>query len=262
MRNLRVAPRYDFDRRTVTSNGVNDIWAVDLIDFAGLKGGYVINCVDVYSRYAQSVKLTHKTEKEIGRGIKELIKLFGAKPNKIWSDEESGLKSFIKKDLDKLGVELYHTDNSYRGEGTHSVPIVERFNRTMKYWMYIYKQESETNMNWAQLLVHTIKRFIPFYNTRVHSSLGRTPEEVYSGKYNNEVNSIQTVNENARKIEGKTFNIGQSVNLAKREDPFRSKTETNFHKKPFSITEIKPTNPTTYTLAGKGKTAYYGKQFL
>ena len=161
-----------------------------------------------------------------------------------------------------MGIELYHTDNSYRGEGTHSVPIVERFNRTMKYWMYIYKQESETNMNWAQLIVHTIKRFIPFYNTRVHSSLGRTPEEVYSGKYNNEVNSIQTVNENARKIEGKTFNIGQSVNLAKREDPFRSKTVTNFHKKPFSITEIKPTNPTTYTLAGKGKTAYYGKQFL
>ena len=261
MKNLFKKPQTEFDRRTVTSQGVNDIWAIDLVDFAKQKGGYVMNCVDVFSRYAQSVKLKNKSKAEMQRAIHELIKLYGAKPKKIWSDLESGVQA-LETHLNDMGIELYHTDNSYRGEGTHSVPIVERFNRTMKYWMYIYKQESETNMNWAQLLVHTIKRFIPFYNTRVHSSLGRTPEEVYSGKYNNEVNSIQTVNENARKIEGKTFNIGQSVNLAKREDPFRSKTETNFHKKPFSITEIKPTNPTTYTLAGKGKTAYYGKQFL
>ena len=261
MKNLFKKPQTEFDRRTVTSQGVNDIWAIDLVDFAKQKGGYVMNCVDVFSRYAQSVKLKNKSKAEMQRAIHELIKLYGAKPKKIWSDLESGVQA-LETHFNGMGIELYHTDNSYRGEGTHSVPIVERFNRTMKYWMYIYKQESETNMNWAQLLVHTIKRFIPFYNTRVHSSLGRTPEEVYSGKYNNEVNSIQTVNENARKIEGKTFNIGQSVNLAKREDPFRSKTETNFHKKPFSITEIKPTNPTTYTLAGKGKTAYYGKQFL
>ena len=261
MKNLFKKPQTEFDRRTVTSQGVNDIWAIDLVDFAKQKGGYVMNCVDVFSRYAQSVKLKNKSKAEMERAIHELIKLYGAKPKKIWCDLESGVQA-LETHLNGMGIELYHTDNSYRGEGTHSVPIVERFNRTMKYWMYIYKQESETNMNWAQLLVHTIKRFIPFYNTRVHSSLGRTPEEVYSGKYNNEVNSIQTVNENARKIEGKTFNIGQSVNLAKREDPFRSKTVTNFHKKPFSITEIKPTNPTTYTLAGKGKTAYYGKQFL
>ena len=261
MKNLFKKPQTEFDRRTVTSQGPNDIWAIDLVDFAKQKGGYVMNCVDVFSRYAQSVKLKNKSKAEMQRAIHELIKLYGAKPKKIWSDLESGVQA-LETHFNGMGIELYHTDNSYRGEGTHSVPIVERFNRTMKYWMYIYKQESETNMNWAQLLVHTIKRFIPFYNTRVHSSLGRTPEEVYSGKYNNEVNSIQTVNENARKIEGKTFNIGQSVNLAKREDPFRSKTETNFHKKPFSITEIKPTNPTTYTLAGKGKTAYYGKQFL
>ena len=261
MKNLFKKPQTEFDRRTVTSQGPNDIWAIDLVDFAKQKGGYVMNCVDVFSRYAQSVKLKNKSKAEMQRAIHELIKLYGAKPKKIWSDLESGVQA-LETHLNGMGIELYHTDNSYRGEGTHSVPIVERFNRTMKYWMYIYKQESVTNMNWAQLLVHTIKRFIPFYNTRVHSSLGRTPEEVYSGKYNNEVNSIQTVNENARKIEGKTFNIGQSVNLAKREDPFRSKTVTNFHKKPFSITEIKPTNPTTYTLAGKGKTAYYGKQFL
>ena len=265
MRNLRVAPRYDFDRRTVTSNGVNDIWAVDLIDFAALKGGYVINCVDVYSRYAQSVKLTHKTEKEIGRGIKELIKLFGAKPNKIWSDEESGLKSFIKKDLDKLGVELYHTDNSYRGEGTHSVPIVERFNRTMKFYHNQYKEEEAAkgrNMNWAQSLVLTIKKYIPFYNNRIHSSIGRTPLEAYTAKYNKEIDTIQRINENTRKIEGKaTFKIGQSIYLAKPEDKLRGKSELQFTKPAVKITGIKPTNPKTYTLEGRGTTAFYGKQF-
>ena len=261
MKNLFKKPQTELDRRTVLSQGPNDIWAIDLVDFAKQKGGYVMNCVDVFSRYAQSVKLKNKSKAEMERSINELIKLYGAKPKKIWSDLESGVQA-LETHFNGMGIELYHTDNSYRGEDTHSVPIVERFNRTMKYWMFIYKQEAKTNMNMAQLLVLTINKFIPFYNNRINSSLVRTPEEVYSGKYNNEVNSIQTVNDNARKIEGKTFKIGQSINLAKPADPMRSKTETNFHKDPFSITGVKPTNPTTYTLAGKGKTAYYGKQFL
>ena len=31
----------DEPRRTVISQGVNDIWAIDLVDFAKQKGGYV-----------------------------------------------------------------------------------------------------------------------------------------------------------------------------------------------------------------------------
>ena len=50
MKNLFKKPQTEFDRRTVTSQGPNDIFAIDLVDFAKQKGGYVMNCVDVPPR--------------------------------------------------------------------------------------------------------------------------------------------------------------------------------------------------------------------
>ena len=105
MKNLFKKPQTEFDRRTVTSQGVNDIWAIDLVDFAKQKGGYVMNCVDVFSRYAQSVKLKNKSKAEMQRAIHELIKLYGAKPKKIWSDLESGVQA-LETNFNGMGIEL------------------------------------------------------------------------------------------------------------------------------------------------------------
>ena len=99
----------NFPRRTVVSRAVNDIWGIDLVDLASKGGGYILNCVDIFSRKAHSVKLTSKTAASIEDGIENLFVLFGAKPVKIWSDKESGLVSndaFLKQN----NIELYHTE--------------------------------------------------------------------------------------------------------------------------------------------------------
>ncbi len=51
-----------FKRRKVISNGINDIWAVDLVDmqeWADNNDGYkyMLNIIDVFSRYAWNIPL-------------------------------------------------------------------------------------------------------------------------------------------------------------------------------------------------------------
>ena len=139
--NLSAHPRYNFDRRTTTANGVNDIWAIDLVDLAKQNAGYILNCVDIFSRYAQAVKLHEKTEEELERGITELFRLFGAKPKNMWCDKESAVIS-LDDWLTSHGVHLYHVENSYTGPDAHGVGIVERFNRTMNFYMKLYRQQN------------------------------------------------------------------------------------------------------------------------
>jgi len=142
--NLFQTLQYKFPRRTIMVSSVNDTWTIDLIDMNSeqlSKSGYLLNCIDIYSRYAQSVRLHTKSKSEIEEAFKELFELFGnKKPSKIWSDKEGAIVG-LKGWLSSQGIELYHVENSYMGADSHSVSIVERFNRTMKEAMMEYKTE-------------------------------------------------------------------------------------------------------------------------
>jgi len=66
-----------FKRRKVISNGINDIWAVDLVDMQewsddndGYK--YMLNIIDVFSRYAWSIPLKTKTAKEVLKAFESI----------------------------------------------------------------------------------------------------------------------------------------------------------------------------------------------
>jgi len=242
---------------------VNDIWAIDLVDMNSeqlSKSGYILNCVDVYSRYAQSVRLHSKSKGEIQEAMEELFELFkNKKPEKIWSDKEGAIIG-LKGWLADQGIELYHVENSYMGADSHSVSIVERFNRTMKEKMMEYKTELK-NRNWNQLITYTINNFIPEYNNKVHSTLGTTPSEAYNKDI--DVSHVHLEREDETKAEPKQkLKVGDIVFLQKPKELIRGKKETKYYSEPEEISGIKHTNPTTYTLKGRGETGYYRQQFI
>ena len=85
----------------------NNVWAVDLIDFHKDKTinrhfSYILVAVDVYSRYAFTVPMKSKNTAAIKDALEETFKQANevithpaseAKPNRIASDEEMGLKA-------------------------------------------------------------------------------------------------------------------------------------------------------------------------
>ena len=103
-----------FERRTITAPDINDTWCFDLVDMNSevlTKSGYIFNCMDIVSRYAQSVAIPQKNKINVKEGFLTMFKLFGAKPKKLWSDKESAVTG-LKEWLLLEGIELYHTQNS------------------------------------------------------------------------------------------------------------------------------------------------------
>ena len=72
MRASQLFQRKDkFKRQAYISDHKRQFFQVDLMDFASVNGGYVMNCIDVFTRYAQSIKLKNKSSSEIQRGLSE-----------------------------------------------------------------------------------------------------------------------------------------------------------------------------------------------
>jgi hypothetical protein len=257
--NIYKTRRVKFDRRTIISSHVNEIWAVDLIDMTinRVNHGYIFNCVDVFSRRAGSVRIKHKDKTDIRMALNKIISEFGSKPEKIWSDKERAIVG-MKDELLKDGIILYHTENSY--DGLNSVPIVEVFNREMRKYMMMLKNKLH-RINYNQLITRTISEFIEYYNNKIHSTLKDTPLNVYNGiKNNDDVYKKQMERANKPKDEKREiFNVNEMVYLSKPKKQIESKYTPKWHAHKFKIIEVKPTNPTTYKLENKTP-AFYGYQ--
>lgn len=259
--NLYQKLKYKFPRRTIEVPEKFHTFAVDLVDMNSEqlgKSGYILNVVDIATRYAQARKLSHKNEAEIQSALSDIFTVMG-KPRKLWSDMESGITERLAKEL---GVEVYHVDNSYRGPDTHSVAIVERFNRTMKEAMMQYKTELGAK-NWNQLIKHTIDNFIPEYNNKVHSTIKMTPNDALEKADNDQLKNMQDERASeVKKAPKDILTVGTKVYLQKKQEIIRGKKETKYHEQLYEITGIKETNPMTYTLSDWGETGFYRQQLI
>lgn len=117
--------RKKFERRRVRVNGIDDIWAVDLVDmqaFSKFNRGikYLLAVIDIFSKYGWLVPLKDKTGKSVADALKQTFK--ERKPKKMWVDKG---KEFYNKDVKPL-VEIYSTENEEKSS------VVERWIRTMK----------------------------------------------------------------------------------------------------------------------------------
>ena len=118
-------------------SGLNEIWSADLIDmkkFSKYNKGYnyLLNVIDIFSKYAWSIPLKTKTGLEVTKAFKTILTNKNL-PRKLWVDQGS---EFYNQTFDKLlknkFIKIYHNFN----EG--KAVIVERFNRTLKNIMFKY----------------------------------------------------------------------------------------------------------------------------
>ena len=131
----------------------------------------------------------------------------------------------------------------------------------MREAMMKIKQE-HPSQNYNQLAVNTIKNFIPFYNDKVHKTLGTSPNSVY----NNAVSNPHIYRENVerateeRKQPLKQWHVGDKVHVANPKEKIENKCTPKWGKVPHEIVEVRRTNPITYILKNK-RGGFYGQQF-
>ena len=135
--------------------------------------GWLLVCVDVYSRYVMAVALKRKTVGEIVRGYKEITGAMGT-PKHLNTDLESGVKSRQFQALLKRDKTMHWAVNPEKKNNNF---IIERLNRTIREILRKVRRAYKTN-RWTDV----IDAIVYNINHTYHRSIKATPSEVWEGR--------------------------------------------------------------------------------
>ena len=228
---LHKPVRKRFPRNPYTVTNIDDVWEMDLADLSSLsiyndKYKYLLNVIDIFSRYAWSVPLQDKTGTSITTALKSLFK--NRKPITIQSDKGTEfVNSSVQQYLKRQGVS-FHTTHNPDIKGA----IIERFNRTLKTRMFKYFTKNNTYR-----YLNVINNLLVGYNNSVHSTIGMAPSKVNPS---NIYSVWQKMNSLRSKIpEGRAkFKVGDLVRITKEKVKFAKGYEQTFSTEIFRVVKV------------------------
>ena len=145
---------------------------MDLADLSSLakhndKYKYLLNVIDIFSRYAWSVPLKDKTGTSITSALKPLFQ--NRKPICIQSNEGTEfVNATVQQYLKRQGVRFHATHNPDIKDAVN-----ERFNKSLKSRIYKYFTKNNT-----YCYLDFINNLLTVYNYSVHSTIGMPPSKV------------------------------------------------------------------------------------
>jgi len=238
----------NFPKRKVYVNGIDKIWATDLVEMQAFSKSnrgvrYLLTVIDVFSKYSWMLPLKDKTGKSVADTFKEIFKKSKRKPEKLWTDKG---REFYNKHVKELGVELYSTENEEKSS------VVEHSNRTMKEKMFKYFTANNTNK-----YIDVLDDFVERYNNTRHFSIKMTPDE--ASKKEDEVRVYKNLyQEFERRPIHEKFKIGEKVRILKKKGLFEKGFTPNWTEEVFIISKIQRTNPVTFKITDYNSEEIHG----
>lgn len=237
---LHKPTRIHFPRRRTYSNGIADLYQIDLADMSQLSTyndgyRYLLNCIDVFTKRAWSVPLKSKTGREVSEAFERHI--LSERPcNMVQSDKGTEfLNSNFQSMLRRHGIKFYTSENE-----DIKAAVVERFNRTLKQKMYRYFTAKRTRR-----YVDVLSDLIYSYNNTYHRSIGMSPSEVTT---DNEDEVRARLYPAKRKTLNWKFKVGDKVRISMHRRPFKKGYVGNWSEELFVVDSRLPTAPVTYRL--------------
>ena len=162
----------------IVSKGINNNFQVDLMDMSNVSSisknknyNWLLNVIDVYSRYAWSFPIKRKSPNQVLDAFKKINVI----PKNINMDDGNEFKGVFKKYLLENNVKLFISEK----DDVYKNSIVERFNLTLrnllkKYWTYSKSYN----------FINVIDDFIFNYNHTPHKTFKNklSPNDVYNKK--------------------------------------------------------------------------------
>lgn len=224
-------------------------WQADLADMQNIAKHndgyrYLLTVIDVLSRYAWAVPIKSKRGDEVIRALKKIITTSGRYP-KYYLQTDQGTEFFnphMRELAKNNGFEHFHSQSE------HKAALVERFNRTIKTYLYRYFSYKQTYR-----YLDVLPYFVDAYNRRVHSAHGKAPIKV-TQKNQHEVfqtlyPQLSQADHDKAKREDKQFKVGDHVRISKVKRTFEKGYLPNWTTEVFVINDIQYKYPrTTYYL--------------
>ena len=231
----------NFSKRSVISNGIDEIWAADLVEMQnfskwnkGIK--YILMVIDVFSKYGWIRGLKDKKTETVSKAFDDIFKS-KRKPKMLWTDKGSEFISKHFKDFLK-SIKLYHTENEEKSS------VVERWNKTMKNRMW-----KMFTVNNNTVYFDKIDKLVNDYNNSKHSSVKMSPIEASKKKNEKKVWSNLYGESIYLKPDKPKFSVGDHVRISKYKRKVFDKGYTpNWTEEIFVIDKIIPTKPVTYSI--------------
>jgi len=228
--------RHNFPRRRVEVFKPNEILACDLIDMNQHRDDgyrYILTAQDIFTKYSFAIPLKSKKTEELIEAFKTIFK--SHKPEKIWVDQETGIHSKkFQEFLDAQEIQVYSTASEIK------VSVIERFNRTLKEWLYKQFTKNDST-KWLKILPALVEK----YNNRKHSTTKLTPNEAYETKNENIIR--QRINDDHRVAKKPKFKVGDRVRMYRWKREFEKGYTPKWTKEIFIIDSVnKRTNPPVY----------------
>ena len=221
----------------------DEVWGADLVEMQEWekvnKGfRYMLNIIDVFSKYAWSVPLKDKKGQTVTAALDTTVKTSNRTPKFLWVDQG---KEFYNKFMDAWL--LNNKVHRYSTFGKDKSVVVERFNRTLKERMW-KRFTAENTRNWITML----DKLIENYNNTFHSTIGMTPVQAsltpnYEAALGNTLNKTVVVKSGEPK-----YKIFDRVRISRAKKIFEHGYLPNWSEEVFTIHQIKNTKPVTYIL--------------
>lgn len=240
--------RRRFPTRAYKTSGMNDVWQADLMEmipYARINKGYkyILNVIDVFSRFARAIPVKSKSGAEIADALTKLFK--ETKPRHLQTDQgKEFYNSNVKSVLKKYNVNLYSVFSQFKAA------LVERFNRTLRERMN-RAFTVQGNKKWVSLL----PKLVYSYNHSIHRSTGLRPVDV------SDENSMQLwIRQNKLKVKKKPrYKVGDIVRISRVGlSPFNHNFDQKWSEEVFEIIKIDEKDvPVMYVIKD-----YYGENVL
>ena len=199
---------------------------------------YMLNVIDVFSKYAWNIPMKNKTGETTLEAFKEIVKDLSRIPKHLWVDK--GLQfynKYVDGWLKQNGIIRYSTFSE------HKSVVVERFNRTLKEMMW-KRFTAENTRNWIDMLDTLLKQ----YNNRIHSTIKMTP--VKASQKENEVKGLENTINSSRSISKyKTkFKVDDKVRISRTKTTFERGYLPNWLEELYVVDKVQQTIPATHKL--------------
>ena len=156
--------KYKFPRQRVITQGIDDLWDVDLADVSNIGQynddiHYLLIVIDVFSKYLWAEPLKNKDHASVIQAFQAIFDRTPRRPKLLRSDKGKEFTNrWVKQFLKKEGIHAYTTKNETKAN------FAERVIRTLKGLMYRYFQHKQSYVLPLQELVNN-------YNHRPHKTL-------------------------------------------------------------------------------------------
>ena len=230
-----------FKRNKVITNGIDDLWQIDLADLQNVSKynnnyRYLVTCIDVFSKYSWVIPIKNKLADTVLEAFKKIIESSNRIPNMLQSDQGTEfINNKFKNYLNEIKIKHYFVNSELKAS------VVERFNRTIKEKIYKFFTLKNT-----YTYIDSLSKLVDSYNKSYHRSIKTSPIKVTK---NNEekIHNILYGELNQYTPEFK-YKQGDHVRITKYKSVFDKGYEPKWTEEIFKITRQIPRNPVVYKI--------------